>query len=127
MTEDERYGLTGLLAAFEARRALEVGQPVDDTLPPVMRNGVMLGQDLSTLGMDLDSPDPIYPTFTPFPLPPERSSGSNFDFFERNVVPDFTLPSAYTVTNVPPLERRMGAFSDGKNWISYAIRGRLER
>ncbi|KAK0352740.1 transcriptional regulator [Friedmanniomyces endolithicus] len=112
MTEDERYGLTGLLAAFEARRALEVGQPVDDTLPPVMRNGVMLGQDLSTLGMDLDSPDPIYPTFTPFPLPPERSSGSNFDFFERNVVPDFTLPSAYTVTNVPPLERRMGAFSD---------------
>ncbi|KAK1067097.1 transcriptional regulator [Friedmanniomyces endolithicus] len=112
MSEDEKYGLTGLLAAFEARRALEAGQPVDDTLPPVMRNGVMLGQDLSTLGMDLDSPDPIYPTFTPFPLPPERSSGSNFDFFERNVVPDFTLPSAYTVTNVPPLERRMGAFSD---------------
>ncbi|KAK0815683.1 transcriptional regulator [Friedmanniomyces endolithicus] len=112
MTEDERYGLTGLLAAFEARRALEAGQPVDDTLPPAMRNGVMLGQDLSTLGMDLDSPDPIYPTFTPFPLLPERSSGSNFDFFERNVVPDFTLPSAYTVTNVPPLERRMGAFSD---------------
>ncbi|KAK0308937.1 transcriptional regulator [Friedmanniomyces endolithicus] len=112
MTEDEKYGLTGLLAAFEARRALEAGQPVDDTLPPAMRNGVMLGQDLSTLGMDLDSPEPIYPTFTPFPLPPERSSGSNFDFFERNVVPDFTLPSAYTVTNVPPLERRMGAFSD---------------
>ncbi|TKA79067.1 hypothetical protein B0A55_02512 [Friedmanniomyces simplex] len=112
MTEDEKYGLTGLLAAFEARRALEAGQPVDDTLPPAMRNGVILGQDLSTLGMDLDSPDPIYPTFTPFPVPPERGSGSIFDFFERNVVPDFTLPSAYTVTNVPPLERRMGAFSD---------------
>ncbi|KAK1820121.1 transcriptional regulator [Friedmanniomyces endolithicus] len=63
-------------------------------------------------GSEHTRPDPIYPTFTPFPLPPERSSGSNFDFFERNVVPDFTLPSAYTVTNVPPLERRMGAFSD---------------
>ncbi|KAK3672040.1 transcriptional regulator [Recurvomyces mirabilis] len=112
MTEAEQYGLPGMLAAFEARRAIEAGQPVDETLPPAMRSGVFLGQDLNTLGMDLDSPDPIYPTFTPFPVPPERGSGTMFDFHERNVVPEYTLPSAYTVTNVPPLERRITAFSD---------------
>lgn len=114
MTESEKYGLEGMMAAFEARRALEAGQPVDDSLPPAVRNGLFLGQELNTLGMDLDSPDPIYPTFTPFPIPPERGSGTMFDFTERNVVPEFTLPTAYTVNNVPPLERRISAFSDGE-------------
>jgi CCR4-NOT transcription complex subunit 2 len=34
------------------------------------------------------------------------------------MVPDFTLPSAYTVTNVPPLSSRMSAFADGKFILS---------
>jgi len=110
MSEQERYGLQGLLAAFEARRQAETGGQVDDTLPPAMRNAVFVGQDLSSLGLDLDSPEPLYPTFTPFPA---ASSSSQFDFHDRHIVPDFTLPSAYTVTNVPPLSNRMSAFSDG--------------
>ena len=32
---------------------------------------------------------------------------------DRYVIPDFTLPAAYTVTNVPPLSSRVNAFSDG--------------
>ncbi|KAK5111643.1 hypothetical protein LTR62_004748 [Meristemomyces frigidus] len=112
MTESEQYGLPGMLAAFEAKRAIEAGQPIDETLPPAIRSGLFLGQELNMLGMDLDSPDPIYHTFTPFPVPPERGSGTFFDFTERNVVPEYTLPTAYTVTNVPPLEQRIAAFSD---------------
>ncbi|KAK3636539.1 transcriptional regulator [Elasticomyces elasticus] len=111
MTEAEQYGLPGLLAALEARRAIENGQPVDPTLPPAMRNGVILGQDLSTLGMDLDSPDMIYTTFTPFPNMRDSTPGA-YDYVERNVVPEFTLPQAYRVGNVPGVEARMGAFSD---------------
>lgn len=110
MTEQEKYGLQGLLAALEARRQAETGGQVDDTLPAAMRNAVFMGQDLSSLGLDLDSPDALYPTFTPFPA---ATSNSQFDFHDRHIVPDFTLPSAYTVTNVPPLSNRMGAFSDG--------------
>ncbi|KAK5709167.1 transcriptional regulator [Elasticomyces elasticus] len=111
MTEAEQYGLPGLLAALEARRAIENGQPVDPTLPPAMRNGVILGQDLSTLGMDLDSPDMIYTTFTPFPNMRDSTPGA-YDYVERNVVPEFSLPQAYRVGNVPGVEARMGAFSD---------------
>ena len=116
MSDSERYGLVGVQAALEARRALDAGQPVDETLPAAMRNGFFFGQDLSTIGMDLDSPDPLYPTFTPFPI--ERANGSMFDFMERNVVPEFNLPSAYTVTNVPPLEGRMGVFSEGEHRLN---------
>ena len=36
--------------------------------------------------------------------------GSPFD--ERPVIPEFTLPQAYTVTNVPPLASKMDSFSD---------------
>lgn len=111
MTESEKWGLEGLSAAYEARRNLESGAPVDETLPPIMRSGIFFGQDLSALGMDLDSLDPIYPTFTPFPAP--SNSASAFDFHDRHTVPDFTLPAAYTVTNVPPLASRTAALSDG--------------
>jgi CCR4-NOT transcription complex subunit 2 len=70
-----------------------------------------MGHDLNTLGLDLDSPEPLYTTFNPFQA--NGSTNSTFDFHERHVVPDFTLPAAYTVTNVPPLASRINAFSDG--------------
>jgi CCR4-NOT transcription complex subunit 2 len=111
MTENEQWGLPGLMAAFEARRLAENGGQVDDTLPPALRSTVIMGHDLKSLGLNLDSPDPLYPTFTPFEA--IGSSGSTFDFHERNMIPDFTLPSAYTVTNVPNLNGRINAFSDG--------------
>ncbi|KAF2484905.1 hypothetical protein BDY17DRAFT_247985 [Neohortaea acidophila] len=69
-----------------------------------------MGHDLTSLGLDLDSPEPLYPTFTPFQA--VGSSGSSLDFHDRHIIPDFTLPSAYTVTNVPPLTSRMGTFND---------------
>lgn len=112
MTEQEQWGLEALSAAYEARKNLEKGQPVDESLPPIMRSAIFFGQDLSALGMDLDSIDPIYPTFTPFPAP--NSTGSTFDFHDRHTIPDFQLPGAYTVNNVPPLAGRVAALSDGK-------------
>ncbi|KAK3696869.1 transcriptional regulator [Vermiconidia calcicola] len=110
MTEKEKWGLPGLMAAFEARRQAEGGGQVDDTLPMAMRSAIIMGHDLNSLGMDLDSAEPLYPTFTPFQA--IGSSGSTFDFHERQLIPDFTLPSAYTVTNVPPLSSRTSAMSD---------------
>jgi CCR4-NOT transcription complex subunit 2 len=117
MTEKEKYGLTGLEAAFEYRRAAENGELKDETLPAALKSSVVFGHDLSTLGMDLDSPEPLYPTFTPFPA--VGSSSSEFNFHDRHMVPDFTLPSAYTVTNVPPLSTRMSALQDGKTENRY--------
>lgn len=48
------------------------------------------------------SPEPLFATFsTPFA-----------DNRSRPVIPEFTLPGGYTVTNVPSLASRMPAFSD---------------
>ncbi|PSN69278.1 hypothetical protein BS50DRAFT_491107 [Corynespora cassiicola Philippines] len=90
MTESERYGLPGLLSTI----------PFDS--PDY--SSLALGQDLTVLGLDLSRPDnsPLHPTF-----------GS--PFVESNmkpvIPPDFTLPAAYTVTNVPPLHTKMSSFS----------------
>lgn len=111
MTESEKWGLPGLMAAFESRKQAESGGQQYDTLPLPMRSAIIMGHDLSSLGLDLESPEPLYPTFTPFQA--VGSTSSSFDFHDRLMVPDFTLPSAYTVTNVPPLSSRMSAFSDG--------------
>lgn len=90
MTESERYGLPGLLAMI----------PHDSPDYSLLA----VGQDLTVLGLDLSRPDnsPLHPTF-----------GS--PFVESNskpvIPPDFTLPAAYTVTNVPPLHTKMNSFS----------------
>ncbi|KAL1800043.1 hypothetical protein ACET3X_000385 [Alternaria dauci] len=90
MTDSERYGLPGLLTMI----------PMES--PDY--SSLAMGQDLTVLGLDLSRPDnsPLHPTF-----------GS--PFVESNVKPvippDFTLPAAYTVTNVPPLHSKMSSFS----------------
>lgn len=112
MTEQEHFGLAGLSAMFEARRQFDTGGVVDETLPPQMSNSILfMGQDLNALGMDLDSPEPLHPTFHVFP----DATGSNSMFDSRNhhPVPAFNVPDAYTVTNVPPMHTRINAFSDG--------------
>lgn len=112
MTEQERFGLMGLSAMFEARKQFDVGGTVDETLPPQMSNSILfMGQDLNALGMDLDSPEPLHPTFHVFP--DATGSGSMFDSRSRRPVPAFHVPDAYTVTNVPPMHTRINAFSDG--------------
>ncbi|KAF2113487.1 hypothetical protein BDV96DRAFT_496683 [Lophiotrema nucula] len=90
MTDSERYGLPGLLSMIP--------------LESPDYSSLAVGQDLTVLGLDLSRPDnsPLHPTF-----------GS--PFVESNVKPvippDYTLPAAYTVTNVPPLHMKMGSFS----------------
>lgn len=89
MTDAERYSLPGLLVS------LPVNSP--DHAP------LHHGQDLTTLGLDLDHPKiPLHPSF-----------GSPFvDASIKPVAPpDWILPTSYTVTNVPPLHTKMSAFS----------------
>lgn len=106
MTDSERYGLPGLLSMI----------PMDS--PDY--SSLAMGQDLTVLGLDLRRPEYAFPcplnTFangflSNSPLHPTFGS----PFVESNVKPvippDFTLPAAYTVTNVPPLHSKMASFS----------------
>ncbi|KAI5195017.1 hypothetical protein E4T39_08416 [Aureobasidium subglaciale] len=87
MSEAEKWGLPGLLAKIRSNDAA---------------SAFTMGVDINSLGLDLDSPEPLFATFsTPFA-----------DNRSRPVIPEFTLPGGYTVTNVPALASRMSAFSD---------------
>ncbi|QDS69799.1 hypothetical protein FKW77_010424 [Venturia effusa] len=85
MTEQERWGMPGLLAR------ISTDSPDYDPLA--------VGMNIGDLGMNLESTEPLLPTW-----------GSPFD--DRPVVPTFTLPQAYTVTNVPPLASKLDSFCD---------------
>ncbi|KAI9693110.1 MAG: hypothetical protein M1822_005105 [Bathelium mastoideum] len=88
MTELEQYSLEGLFARINPNHP--------DHSP------LALGHDLTTLGIDLNSADPIYPTFGgPFSNPTERPA-----------VPEYNTPQAYHVHNVQPLHSRIPSFSD---------------
>ncbi|KAG9953007.1 hypothetical protein KCU85_g1550, partial [Aureobasidium melanogenum] len=87
MTEAEKWGLPGLLAKIRSNDA---------------SSAFTMGVDINSLGLDLDSPESLFATFsTPFA-----------DNRSRPVIPEYTLPAGYTVTNVPALGSRMNAFSD---------------
>jgi CCR4-NOT transcription complex subunit 2 len=113
MTDREKYGLTALTAAIESRNQRESGHPenVDQTLPPAYRSNIFLGHQLDNLDLDLNSPDPILPTFHVWGM--NGNTGSPFDYRDRMTIPDFTLPPAYQVGNVPSIEGRKAALSDG--------------
>ncbi|KAM0801650.1 hypothetical protein BDR22DRAFT_888118 [Usnea florida] len=68
------------------------------------------GQDLTTLGLNLNSAEPLYPTFAgPFAEP-----GS------RPMQPDFRLPECYTVDNIHAVREKIPHFSDETLfWIFY--------
>lgn len=90
MTDKERFGLPGFLVT------------IDPNHPDY--NPLAMGQDLTQIGLDLSRPDssPLYPTFaTPFA-----------DATARAIIPEFSLPASYTVTNVPPLMSKIANFSD---------------
>jgi len=88
MVESEKWGLPGLLAQLPGRS--EGG------------SSFFMGVDLNNLGIDLDSAEPLIPTLsTPFA-----------DATSRPAIPDFSLPAAYNVNNVPPLHTRMSNFAD---------------
>jgi len=88
MSDIDRFGLAGILAM--------VRNDNQDLA------SLAIGQDLTQLGLDLNSSDPLYPTFAS----PFAETGS------RPMQPDFTLPQCYTVHNVHKLETKVPSFSD---------------
>ncbi|KAI9706935.1 MAG: hypothetical protein M1820_004521 [Bogoriella megaspora] len=88
MTEQEKWGFSGLFARLD---------PSHPDFSPLAQ-----GEDLTTLGIDLNSPEPLYPTFGgPFSNPTERPA-----------VPEYHTPSAYFVHNVSSMQSRIPSFSD---------------
>ncbi|KAM5489860.1 transcriptional regulator [Microsporum audouinii] len=89
MSEHDRFGLAGLL------------RMIHSDSPDVA--SLAIGQDLMSLGLDLNQPEPLHQTFaSPF-------ISSNVSVPLR---PDFTLPACYNVANVQPLQSRIPSFSD---------------
>ncbi|KAH8691345.1 NOT2 family protein [Talaromyces proteolyticus] len=89
MSELDRFGLAGLLRMIHSES------------PDVA--SLAVGQDLMTLGLDLNQPEPLHHSFaSPFVA-------------SMSAVPleqDFTIPSCYNVGNVQPLQTRITSFSD---------------
>ncbi|KAF6224783.1 hypothetical protein HO133_009977 [Letharia lupina] len=68
------------------------------------------GQDLTTLGLNLNSAEPLYPTF----------AGPFADPGSRPMQPDFRLPECYTVDNIHHVREKIPHFSDETLfWIFY--------
>lgn len=89
MSELDRFGLAGLLRMIHSES------------PDVA--SLAVGQDLMTLGLDLNSPEPLHPSFAS----PFVSSMSAVPLEQ-----DFSLPSCYNVANIQPLQSRIPSFSD---------------
>ena len=84
----EKWGLAGLIAQMN----------ISEDQAALAR-----GQDLTQLGLDLNSSEPLHPTFaTPFSAPQHT----------RPLDTDYHIPQCYQVANVKPLQERWGAMSD---------------
>ncbi|KAL9104396.1 MAG: hypothetical protein Q9163_000654 [Psora crenata] len=96
MNDRDRYGIAGLVSKIKSDDPMVAGQA--------------RGQDLTQLGLNLHSHEPLYPTWTgPF-------AGAN----ARPMQPDFQLPDCYTVTNVHRVREKLPGFSDETLfWIFY--------
>ncbi|KMP06358.1 VIP2 protein [Coccidioides immitis RMSCC 3703] len=89
MSDREKYGLAGLLRMIHSES------------PDVA--SLAIGQDLMSLGLDLNQPEPLHLSFAS----PFVPSGSGVP-----LQPDFTLPACYNVANVQPLQTRIPSFTD---------------
>ncbi|KAJ5175998.1 uncharacterized protein N7482_001875 [Penicillium canariense] len=89
MSELDRFGLSGLLRMIHSES------------PDVA--GLAVGQDLMTLGLDLNQPEPLHTSFAS----PFVSSMSAVPLEQ-----DFSVPSCYNVANIQPLQSRIPGFSD---------------
>jgi CCR4-NOT transcription complex subunit 2 len=91
MSDVDKYGLPGLLALMH--------HPSAD-----IRSLTAQGQDLTTLGLDLTSTEPLH-----------TQLASVFNPSAHTRLPldsDYTLPSCYRVANVQPLHERIPSFSE---------------
>ncbi|KAL1992126.1 hypothetical protein VTN49DRAFT_4158 [Thermomyces lanuginosus] len=89
MSELDRFGLAGLLSM------------IHNESPDVA--SLTVGQDLMTLGLDLNQPEPLHPSFSS----PFVSSMAAVPLEQ-----DYSLPACYKVNNVQPLQSRIPSFSD---------------
>ncbi|KAF7712396.1 Uncharacterized protein PECH_003298 [Penicillium ucsense] len=89
MSELDRFGLSGLLRMIHSESA-DVAS-------------LAVGQDLMTLGLDLNQPEPLHTSFAS----PFVSSMSAVPLEQ-----DFALPACYNVANIQPLSSRIPGFSD---------------
>eukprot|EP00912_Choanoflagellata_sp_UC4_P001566 UC4_evm7s991 len=94
-TSDNTYGLIGLLGLIQSS---------SPKYNPDL-HALALGSDLTTLGLNLNSPEPLYPGFSS----PWSESGN-----QRSKQPDFQLPDCYHVkqTALMPPRQRMKNMSD---------------
>ncbi|SNX81856.1 related to CDC36 - transcription factor [Melanopsichium pennsylvanicum] len=87
----DRFGLLGLLALIKS------------TNPDLSM--LSMGVDLQTFGLNLNSSDPLHPSFiTPW--------SENNMLASSRVEPEFTLPSCYNVQPPPPAQSKIASFSD---------------
>ncbi|KAL1953749.1 hypothetical protein VTO42DRAFT_2313 [Malbranchea cinnamomea] len=89
MTEQERFGLPGLRAMIHSESA-DIAS-------------LTFGQDLMSLGLDLNQAEPLHESFAS-PFVATAASAP--------LQPEFTLPACYNVANVQPLQTRIPSFSD---------------
>ncbi|KAK9602874.1 transcriptional regulator [Aspergillus fumigatus] len=89
MSELDRFGLAGLL------------RMIHSDSPDVA--SLAVGQDLMTLGLDLNQPEPLHTSFAS----PFVASMSAVPM-EQNL----SLPACYNVANIQPLQTRIPSFSD---------------
>lgn len=87
----DRFGLLGLLSLIKS---------ADPDL-----SMLSMGVDLQTFGLNLNSSDPLHPSFiTPW--------SENNMLASSRVEPEFTLPSCYNVQPPPPAQSKIASFSD---------------
>lgn len=87
----DRFGLLGLLSLIKSS---------DPDL-----SMLSMGVDLQTFGLNLNSSDPLHPSFiTPW--------SENNMLASSRVEPEFTLPSCYNVQPPPPAQSKIASFSD---------------
>ncbi|KAE8146090.1 NOT2 family protein [Aspergillus avenaceus] len=89
MSELDKFGLAGLLRMIHSD-----SQDVAT---------LAVGQDLMTLGLDLNQPEPLHTSFAS----PFVASMTGVPLEQ-----DFSLPSCYNVANIQPLQARIASFSD---------------
>ncbi|KAI0629976.1 hypothetical protein C8Q77DRAFT_1220129 [Trametes polyzona] len=89
MSPADRWGLLGLLALIKS------ADP-DSSL-------LAIGTDLGTMGLDMQNPGSLYPSF----ITPWADSSA-----AHTVEPDFHLPACYNVQPPPPGPSKAAAFSD---------------
>ncbi|CAJ0630445.1 1788_t:CDS:2 [Entrophospora sp. SA101] len=89
-TSIDGYGLLGLLSVIRM------------TDPDL--NMLSLGSDLTSLGLNLNSPDPLYATFSS----PWADNNQAIGFIE----PEYHLPTCYNVQPPPPAPQKIKSFSD---------------